>query len=473
MKKSEIIFGALRLPIDYLSAIAAFLLAYYIRPITDLIPYVQFEFKPELLPNFTEYVILAFCAAVFLVLVFAFNHLYSLKVTHKLSQSFFKIVILVTAWMMFIIAYYFLVVHQLFFSRIALVHIWLFTITFITAGRILIQLIQSFLLRYGIGKRRILFVGVNSVADSFYKSIKKDPSYKVIGALDETVFSRKKDKLKIIGTLDQLEAIIKKYKIEEIIQAEPQIKGVDTNDLHSFCRNNQIKYHFIPDLIRLQRTNVDVEMINNIPLVTLKETSLDGWGQLFKRLFDIVFSFVMIIALIPLWIAIGILIKLSSRGPIFYKSKRKYRDKVFGIYKFRSMVVDADEKKKELLKQNERSGPMFKIKNDPRITKLGRIMRKTSIDELPQLFNIFIGNISVVGPRPHLPEEIDQYENHHHQVFAIKPGMTGLAQISGRSNLDFEEEVKLDVYYIENWSPWLDIKIILKTIGVVFRADGS
>ena len=473
MKKSEIIFGALRVPIDYLATIAAFLLAYYLRPITDLIPGIQYQFGEELLPNFQEYIWLAGFSTLFLVIIFAVNHLYSLKVTQRFSSGFFKVIFLVTAWMMFIIAYYFLVVHQLFFSRIALVHIWLFTITFITAGRIVIQLIQSFLLRYGVGKRRVLFIGANLVADHFYKAIKKDPSYEIIGALDEKVLSRKMGTLKIIGTFDQLESIIKKYGVEEIIQTDPKMREGDTKELHAFCRNNQIKYHFIPDLIRLQRTNVDVQMIDNIPLVTLKDTSLDGWGQLFKRLFDIGFSFVMIIFLTPVWIFFGILIKLDSKGPVFYESQRKYRDNVFGIYKFRSMVIDADEQKRKLMKYNERNGPMFKIKEDPRVTKLGKFLRKTSIDELPQLFNVLSGKLSLVGPRPHLPEEIDQYESHHCKVFALKPGITGLAQISGRSNLDFEDEVKLDVYYIENWSPWLDIKILLKTIGVVFRADGS
>ena len=473
MKKSEIIFGALRLPVDYFAIVSAFLLAYYIRPITDLIPGVQFQFGLELLPPLKEYMWLAVFAAAFLVILFIFNHLYSLKVTHRFSKEFLKIVFLVTAWMMFIIAYYFLVVHQLFFSRIALAHIWLFSIVFIATGRLIILGLQSFLLRYGIGQRRVLFIGANSVADHFYKSIKKDTSYKVIGALDKKIISRKKGQIKIIGTLDQLESIVKKYGVEEIIQAEPHLKDQAASDLHAFCRNNQIKYNFIPDLIRLQRTNVDVQMIDNIPLVSLKETSLDGWGRIFKRFFDLVASLVLIIILIPVWIILSILIKFDSRGPVIYKSKRKYRNKIFNVYKFRSMVVDADAQKKGLMNYNERKGPLFKIKNDPRITKMGRFLRKTSLDELPQLFNVLIGNMSLVGPRPHLPEEIDQYKSHHYQVFALKPGMTGLAQISGRSNLDFEEEVKLDVYYIENWSLWLDIKIILKSAAVIFRAEGD
>ncbi|MBN2096429.1 sugar transferase [Candidatus Peregrinibacteria bacterium] len=473
MKRSEIIFGALRLPVDYFAIMAAFLLAYYLRPITDLIPGVQYTFGSELRPPFDEYLWLAVISAFFLVILFAFNHLYSLKITHRFSKEFFKITFLVSAWLMFIIAYYFLVVHQLFFSRIALAHIWIFAIFLVSLGRILIVVIQSFLLRFGVGQRRVLFIGANALVDRFYQSIKKDRYYKVIGALDETVYSRKKDQLRIVGTLDQLKMIVNKYGVEEIIQAVPQLKDRKASDLHSFCRSRQIKYSFIPDLVRLQRTNVEVQMVDDIPLVSLKETSLDGWGHVYKRLFDILVSLVLIILFIPLWIILAIWIKAGSKGPVIYKSRRQHRDRLFNVYKFRSMVADADLKKEDLLNHNERKGPLFKIKQDPRVTKMGRFLRKTSLDELPQLFNVLIGNMSLVGPRPHLPEEIEQYKSHHYQVFAIKPGMTGLAQISGRSNLDFEEEVKLDVYYIENWSLWMDIKLILKSIGVVFRADGA
>lgn len=473
MKKSEIIFGALRLPVDYASVIAAFILAYYLRPITDLIPGVQFSFGPELLPPQSEYVQLSFWAAAFLVFIFAINHLYSLKATHLLRKRFSKIIFLVTAWMMFIISYYFLIVHELFFSRIALGHIWFFSIIFIFIGRLLVQTLQYYLLRFGVGKRKVLFIGADQVANRFYAQIKNDRSYEIIGALDHQIVSTKKNKLKIVGTLESLESIVSKYEVEEIIQAEQKLSDQQIKELHAFCRNNQIRFHFIPDLIKLQRSNVEIEMYDNIPLVSLKDSSLDGWGHIYKRLFDLIVSMALIIVLIPLWIIISLLIRLDSKGPVFYGSKRKYRSKIFSVYKFRSMVANADHLKNRLIDKNERSGPMFKIKDDPRITKLGRFLRKTSIDELPQLFNVLLGNMSLVGPRPHLPEEIEKYEKHHHQVFAIKPGITGLAQISGRSNLDFEEEVKLDVYYIENWSIWFDIKIMLRSVFVIIQANGD
>ncbi|PIZ71862.1 hypothetical protein COY07_04195 [Candidatus Peregrinibacteria bacterium CG_4_10_14_0_2_um_filter_43_11] len=472
MKKSEIIFGTLRVPIDFIAAMTAFMLAYFLRPITDLIPGVQYNFFPEQLPLVADYTRLGLSATLFLVILFAFNKLYSLKITHRFTTEIFKIVFLVSAWLMFIIAYYFLVIHQLFFSRIALAHIWLFTNVFIIAGRFLILLIQSFFLRLGIGKRHLLFVGANLLANEFYQTLKNNPRYSVVGTLASEMASRRLGQLKIVGTLNELEKIVKKYHVEEIIQADPDVKDQISSTLLSFCRSHQVKYHFIPDLVRLQRTNVEIEMFEAIPLISLKQTPLEGWGRVFKRLFDIFLTTFFIVLLIPVWILVPLLVKLDSRGPVFYKSRRKYRDYGFNVYKFRSMVVDADEKKKELMDKNERQGPLFKIKNDPRITRIGRFLRKTSIDELPNLFNVLIGNMSLVGPRPHLAEEIEEYEERHLEVFAIKPGVTGLAQISGRSNLDFEKEVKLDVYYIENWSLLLDIKIILKTIGVMFKGDG-
>ncbi len=472
MKKSKLFFEILRLPVDFLATVAAFLVAYRIRPITDLIPGVQYHFFPEQLPPFDDFLKFSLWATVFLIILFMFNGLYSIKSVERFGKTFLRIGFLVSAWLMFIIAYYFLVVHELFFSRIALAHIWLFSIVFITTGRILILLVQELLYRFGIGQTRVLFMGVNNFADRCYRVLKLDKRYRVVGALANEHESRKKGSLKIVGTIGQLEAMVHKYGVEEIIQAEPTFDSLSNGELLSFCRAHQIHYYFIPEVLRLQSVNVEMEMIDDVPVISLKQTPLEGWGTVYKRVFDIVFSLILIQVLIPIWIIVPILIKLDSPGPAFYRSRRKHKDRVFDIFKFRSMIVNADAKKAELLSKNERKGPLFKIKEDPRVTRLGRFLRKTSIDELPQLFNVLFGTISLVGPRPHLPEEVDQYKKDHHKVFAVKPGVTGLAQISGRSNLDFEDEVKLDFYYIENWSILLDLKIILKSIGVVLRADG-
>ncbi|WP_370774181.1 sugar transferase [Clostridium sp.] len=188
-----------------------------------------------------------------------------------------------------------------------------------------------------------------------------------------------------------------------------------------------------------------------------------------KRLIDIICSFVGILVLSPLFIIIAIIIKFTSKGPVFFSQNRVGRNgKEFDMYKFRSMVVNAEELKEKLAAQNEMSGPMFKMKDDPRVTKVGKFIRKTSLDELPQLWNILKGDMSLVGPRPSLPKEVAQFDEWMYKRLEVKPGLTCYWQVSGRNNIDFEDWMKLDVKYVEERSLWIDIKLIFKTVGVLF-----
>ncbi|MCK5320443.1 sugar transferase, partial [Candidatus Parcubacteria bacterium] len=224
----------------------------------------------------------------------------------------------------------------------------------------------------------------------------------------------------------------------------------------------------------------EVNEIAGIPIVEVKKTPLDGWGRIVKRILDLIGSSVLIIILSPILILTAIIIKIDSRGPVFFSRKDDdsllYRvgqgGNLFHYFKFRSMVKKCDNLRySELAGRNTRDdGPMIKIKDDPRVTGFGKFIRRFSIDELPELFLVFTGKMSLVGPRPHLPEEVARYEHHHKKVLTIKPGMTGMAQISGRSDLSFEEEVKLDTYYIENWSILLDLSIFLRTPLAVFKS---
>lgn len=188
-----------------------------------------------------------------------------------------------------------------------------------------------------------------------------------------------------------------------------------------------------------------------------------------KRLIDIICSFVGILVLSPLFIIIAIIIKFTSKGPVFFSQKRVGRNgKEFDMYKFRSMVVNAEELKEKLAAQNEMSGPMFKMKDDPRVTKVGKFIRKTSIDELPQLWNILKGDMSLVGPRPSLPKEVAQFDEWMYKRLEVKPGLTCYWQVSGRNNIDFEDWMKLDIRYVEEKNLWIDIKLICKTVFVLF-----
>ena len=191
--------------------------------------------------------------------------------------------------------------------------------------------------------------------------------------------------------------------------------------------------------------------------------------EVIKRVIDVVCSFVGVLVLSPLFVVIAIIIKFTSKGPVFFSQKRVGRDgKEFKMYKFRSMVVNAEELKEKLASQNEMSGPMFKMKDDPRVTKVGKFIRKTSIDELPQLFNVLKGDMSLVGPRPSLPKEVAQFEDWMYRRLEVKPGLTCYWQVSGRNNIDFEDWMKLDIKYVDERNLWIDIKLIFKTVGVLF-----
>ena len=191
--------------------------------------------------------------------------------------------------------------------------------------------------------------------------------------------------------------------------------------------------------------------------------------EIIKRLIDVICSFIGVLVLSPLFIVIAIIIKATSKGPAFFSQKRVGKNgKEFDMYKFRSMVVNAEELKEKLAAQNEMSGPMFKMKDDPRVTKVGKFIRKTSIDELPQLWNVLKGDMSLVGPRPSLPKEVAQFEDWMHKRLEVKPGLTCYWQVSGRNNIDFEEWMKLDIKYVDERSTWIDIKLIFKTVGVLF-----
>lgn len=474
MKPSEIILGLLKIPVDFAMGIAAFILAYNIRSKTDLIPGVELPLDLNLFPPLEEYI--SFSATVLFVLIamLAISKMYSLKNHIRLSKEIGQVIIITAAWLMLIIAYFF-VMREFPFSRLVLAYSWVLTAVLISIGRTGIRLIEHALLRANIGKRRLVFIGNNDITESLYKKMKKNPRYKIVGYIG------KKDgsSLKHLGPVQDLETIIKKKQIEEILQTTSDLSETQDTDILEFCRENHIEYSFVPTILSMYKANVEVQTLSEYPVIKMKPTPLDGWGRVLKRAFDMLGALVGLILFSPLFLLSAIAIKLDSKGTIIYKylddgSRVKrvgQQGKLFNFYKFRTMHPKTHNLRYTKLAQKDtrKGAPVVKIKDDPRVTRVGKLLRKTSIDELPQLLNVLKGEMSLVGPRPHLPEEVAQYEKHHKFVLTIKPGITGLAQISGRSDLDFEEEVRLDTYYIENWSIWMDIKIIFKTFGVLLK----
>jgi len=240
------------------------------------------------------------------------------------------------------------------------------------------------------------------------------------------------------------------------------------------CHRENVRVRIVPDLFQMTLGQMSVTTIAGIPLISTKPVAYGGISRLAKRAVDIVLSAFILVLLLPLMFLVAIVVKLDSEGPIFYLQERVGKGgKPFKLYKFRSMAADADRMRDELVDLNEADGPVFKIREDPRCTPVGRFLRRFSLDELPQFFNVLKGDMSVIGPRPALPEEVEQYKPWHRRRLDVAPGITGLWQVSGRSDLPFDEMVLLDIYYAEQWSPDLDFKILLRTIPAVVFGSGA
>jgi len=456
MKKSELVFNVLQLPVDFLMIIIAGLTAYFLRFHPDLVGLRPVIFNLSLEQYFG---LVVFIAPIFIV-SFALIGLYSFHTVRHFWREIPQIIIGVSAGFMLIILAAFMY-QELFSSRFIFIVAWILAIILVIIGRFLMRNLQKWAVgKYRFGIHRLVILGSNGTARAIAKGIKKDPGsgYQLIRKLKN--FSIK-----------ELENIVEDPDVDEIILCSTEVEKDKIFDLLDFCQDRRIDFKFIPNLFQVQASHLEMRTLNGIPLVELKRTPLDGWGKIIKRAIDIFGSAFGLIILSPFFLILALLIKLDSAGPVFAKLKRISQGKVFYLYKFRSMVKNAEELKNDLLQYNERTGPLFKMKDDPRITKIGKFIRRTRLDEFAQLINVLKGEMSLVGPRPHELEEVAQYKKHHKKLLMIKLGITGLAQVSGSSDLDFEKEVKLDTYYIENWSLFLDVQILFKTLIVFVKGD--
>jgi len=329
----------------------------------------------------------------------------------------------------------------------------------------------------GIGTRNVLIVGTGAEAHALRHHLEsvRHLGYTFKGFIElpncPTRFATPSND--VVGTLDSLFQAARKQFVDEIFFTTPCERGMVQNALEE-ARVKGIDLRVVPDMYDGLAWNSSIEYIGQFPTIPLHRGQVPELGLFFKRLFDITFSILALILLSPLLIVLAIAIKLDSPGPVFYKSERiGKKGVVFRCIKFRTMVRDAERGRAELMHMNERDGVLFKVSNDPRITRIGRILRKYSLDELPQFINVLIGEMSVVGPRPPIGSEVKQYNLNHLRRLDVTPGITGLWQVQGRQDPSFTSYISLDVQYIENWSLWLDFKIIVRTVGVVFAGTGT
>jgi exopolysaccharide biosynthesis polyprenyl glycosylphosphotransferase len=461
MKKLELIFAAILVPLDYLTLLLAATLAYFLRFesfVRDIRP-VVFEL------SYQDFIKIAALAACLWLMVFALNGLYAIK-RHSIIRDLSKIIVACSAATLIIVVAFFFN-FQLFSSRLIILTVWLLSIILVSAERVMIYYVKKFFYKKNIGVRLVVVIGDNKTAQEIIDDFKNKPSYGFRIVDNFSNFSQ--------PTEEKLNQLAEYDKLDDVILADPNLAEEQKNRLVDFCTENQLNYKYAASLLETKLINFDLSTVAGVPLIEVKQTRLDGWGRILKRIFDLLASLFLLIILSPLFLLIGLLVVVTSIGPVVVKLERiGANGRRFKLYKFRSMIKGAHQLKPVLFDHNERAdGPLFKMENDPRITRFGKFIRRWSFDELPQLFNVFSGQMSLVGPRPHEPEEVARYQTSDKKLLAVKPGLTGMAQVTGRSDLLWDEEVRLDTYYLENWSLGLDVQILLRTPKAVFSRHGA
>lgn len=465
MKRADLAFTFLLVPLDYLALIAAAAAAYSLRfasSITTIRP-VIFDL------TFEKYMTAVLPCALIVLIIFAGSGLYTVR-PKRIATEMTRVIMGVSTGIAAILGVAFFS-RALFESRFIVLAIWALAITFVVGIRILTRLLQRSLRKVGIGTYAVAIIGKTKNGNDLKRFFESHPSvgYNVVAHV--TSFNAE--------SREQLLTLQEQGKLDAVMLADSETSRIDVTALKLFADTQHVIFFYSADLFAGSTLRPIMHTFAEQPVIEVPKTPLDGWGAIYKRIFDIAVSSVLIVISLPIQILVALAIFIENPGPIFFSRPRVGQGgKEFSFLKFRSMVKNAHALRFDpaFVKKhgNEREGtPLFKLRDDPRITRVGRFIRAWSLDEIPQFYLVLLGSMSLVGPRPHLPEEVALYKPHQRKVLTIKPGITGMAQVSGRATLDFEDEVRLDMYYIENWSPWLDLVIVLKTPFAVIFKDGA
>jgi exopolysaccharide biosynthesis polyprenyl glycosylphosphotransferase len=323
---------------------------------------------------------------------------------------------------------------------------------------------------------RTLVVGANNEAVKL-ADVLHNPSFgfRPIGLVEtEGQWAPPLTTMPILGTIDDLSELIETHDVECVFVASSAVGTELMKRVAKQLRRQNVEVRISANLTQILSSRLSVQPVGDVLALSLKPVRLSGPQAVAKRIFDLCGASAVLILGSPFWLTLALLVKTTSRGPVLYRQKRVgHNGRLFTMYKFRTMVAGADAMLKELMQRNEADGPLFKMRQDPRVTRFGRWLRKFSLDELPQLLNVVKGQMSLVGPRPALPNEVDSYEDWHHDRLEVPPGITGLWQVRGRSELGFDDYVRLDLFYIENWSIMYDLFILAKTVPTVLSRRGA
>lgn len=490
MKKHEIIFSIIKVPLDIIIIFSSFFIAKQIRLVTDFIPNINL---PVQTIDNSSLIIYAAIWTFIYIFLFISHSIYS----SKISNSKIKEIIDITrywiyAFLFFSVFIYFsrwFILELPEIPRLIVIYAFFIWTIWIILERIFLNNLWNYLLKKKvIPKIKLLLVSNKKESEikEIIKDIKNAYIYEIIWYINKKHI--KHDHIKYLWNLEKAKKLFEKKKVDEILYIDSDFEKEELYNLWDLSRIFWVRYRYITNSFDITALNTSLSLINNIPVIEIKTTPLESiWWRFFKRFFDIIWSIVWIIVLAPLMLIVAILIKIEDPSwPIIYKNRRLwFWWKEFNLYKFRYMKwkycvkecywVDhkSDEAlkyEKELIKNTStRNGPLYKVQNDPRKTRIWDFIEKYSIDEIPQFFNCLIWNMSLVWPRPHQPREIEKYLMHQKRVLTIKPWITWMAQTNWREKNNFEDELALDIFYIENWWLLLDIKIILKTITTLLN----
>jgi len=469
MKRADLVFAGLLVPLDYLAILAAATAAYSLRFASFFVAYRPITFDL----TYSEYLATVAPIGLVYLLVFALSGLYAMR-PHKLAGEVVRLVVAASASIAVVLAIAFFS-RELFDSRFIVLAAWVLSIIFLVSERVIVRLLQRTLRTLGIGVMRVAIVGKTRTANELLKYFSENPYLGYEPVLQISHFSE--------DVSARLKGLRKHDGLDLILLANTDAERKEITAIKTFAEIEHVGFFYAADLFPGSTLRPLTHTFGGRPVIEVPKTPLDGWGAIYKRGFDIIGSLLLIIITLPLQILVALALFIEQPGSVLFRKLPEGQKvlrvgqggKPFSYFKFRSMVKDAHKYRFDpafLEKHgNMREGtPLFKLENDPRVTRVGKFIRKYSLDELPEFYLVLFGRMSLVGPRPHLPEEVAAYKPEDRKVLTIKPGITGLSQISGRANLDFDDEVRLDMYYIENWGPWLDLIILVKTpLTVLFR----